>query len=161
MSWAEILLIEGFLSEIFFSRPSARHPSHRSRQSSDRPQRKFRSAREPGPSSRSGRPSGRSATSFPSRWCAATRGVSVAPERRHSRILRARSRSRWRRVFLFLRPHLRVACNATRASCFFSFQSCPRQRFEFFAALESATHTTAGLLFEKPYLGSARWHCVL
>ena len=61
----------------------------------------------------------------------------------------------------FLRPHASVACNATRASCFFSFQSCPRQRFEFFAALESATHTTAGLLFEEPYLWSARLHSVL
>ena len=85
----------------------------------------------------------------------------MAPELRHSRVLRARSRSRWRRVFLFLRPHLRVACNATRASCFFSFQSCPRQHFEFFAAAESATHTTAGLLFEEPYLWSARLHSVL
>ena len=54
-----------------------------------------------------------------------------------------------------------VACNATRASCFFSFQSCPRQHFQFFAALESATHTTAGLLFEEPYLWSARLHSVL
>ena len=85
----------------------------------------------------------------------------MAPERRHSRVLSALKPARWRRVFLFLRPHLRVACNATRASCFFSFQSCPRQHFQFFAALQSATHTTTGLLFEKPYLWSARLHSVL
>ena len=86
----------------------------------------------------------------------------MAPELRHSRVLDTLKPARRRRVFLFLRPHLRVACNATRASCFFFFSvMCPRQHFQFFAALESATHTTAGLLFEEPYSWSARLHSVL